>query len=276
MKRTLSILVAVVFVLGILTTGISANRGLTYTCEWGTPTIDGVEDEAWSVAQWTNVDLPHADGLTNVCSLRVKILHDDQYLYYLAEATDATIVANPDPSVGQCDAIEFYVDEDNCKDVAFCDCTTQLQIVLPEGTPVRHSGSSSMSEADAVVAYGATQNENGYLVEWAFAPINGIPADGSVMGIEFMYNDSGEDGAFLGALRWNVDTINGDTPPYLAMDNFGDMTLAAKPVVEEAPVEDVVVDDAPAAEAPVTADAGIVVAAVVMAAAAAVVLSKKH
>ncbi len=269
MKKTLSLLIAVVLVLGMMGMSVSANRGLTYTANYATPVIDGQVDEAWSVAEWTNVDLLY-DGVTEtVCSVRVKILHDDQYLYYLAEATDATLGAG--------DCVEFYVDEDNCKmEGAYCDVSTQLCINLPDGNPTKNASSASMSEADAVVAYGSSKSDNGYIFEWAFAPINGMPADGSVMGIEFMYNDCDESGTFINALRWNVDTAAGDVAPWQEVASFGELTLAAKPVVEEAPVEDVVVDAGAAEATPVTADAGVVVAAVVMAAAAAVVLSKKH
>lgn len=93
MKKTLSLLIAVVLVLGMMTMGVSANRGLTYVAEYGVPVIDGVEDEIWgtSGAKWTEIDLPYAEGVTSVCSARAKIMHDDEWVYCLVECTDATV-----------------------------------------------------------------------------------------------------------------------------------------------------------------------------------------
>lgn len=273
MKKTLSLLIAVVLVLGMMSMGVSANRGLSYTAQYATPVIDGVVDDCWiNIADsWTNVDLPYGDA-ESVCSARVKVLHDDQYIYFLAECTDATI--------GDGDALEFYLDEDNCKvEGEYCDVSTQLQIFL-NGTVEKNGASLSAAEADSVVAHAVTTSENGYILEWAFAPLSGEIKGGSVWGMEFMYNDADENGEFLNALRWNVDTAGGDVAPWQEVANFGTLTLAeyVAPVVDEPadePSTDApVVDDAPVA--PVTADAGIVVAAVVMAAAAGVVLSKKH
>ena len=272
MKKTLSLFVAVLLVLGMMSMGISANRGLSYTAQYATPVIDGVIDDCWlTVADdWTYVDLPFGTA-ESVCSARVKVLHDDQYIYFIAECTDATLCAQ---ELG--DALEFYLDEDNCdEEGAYCDVSIQLNLQL-NGEAFKNPSSASAAEADSVVAYKMTTSDNGYILEWAYAPLSGAPVAGTVMGMEFMYNDCDEDGNFINALRWNVDTANGDTPPYIQPYDFGDLVLAAAPVVVEEPAADEPAVDAPAADTtPVTADAGIVVAAVVMAAAAAVVL-KKH
>lgn len=274
MKKTLSLLIAVVLVLGMMSMGVSANRGLSYTAQYATPVIDGVVDECWTnVADgWTQIDLPYQEGAESVCSARAKVLHDDSLVYFLVEVTDATVEA------GNGDAFEIYFDEDNCKDVAYCDVSTQLQMHLDETVT---KGTNSIGDVDMIKEYKVATSENGYILEFSVALMNGIPAAGSSIGLEFMYNDADVDTTFLNALRWNVDTAGGDTAPYMAVDNFGTLVFAeyVAPVVDEPaadePATDApVVDDAPVA--PVTADAGIVVAAVVMAAAAGVVLSKKH
>lgn len=269
MKKTLSLLVAVVLVLGMMSMGVSATRGLSYTAQYATPVIDGQVDEVWDTVadDWTYVDLPYADGVESVCSARVKVLHDDQYIYFLAECTDATLAPG--------DCLEFYLDEDDCDlEGDYCEYATQLQIRL-DGSVVRNGASKSAADIDSVVAYEVTKNDSGYIMEWAFAPLSGAPVAGAVWGLEFMYNDNDETDTFINALRWNVDTVNNDVAPWQEVASFGDLTLAeyVAPAVDEAPA-----DEAPAdvADTPVTADAGIVVAAVVMAAAAGVVLSKKH
>lgn len=138
-------------------------------------------------------------------------------------------------------------------------------------------GTNSIGDIDMIGEYKVGTSADGYVLEFSMKLMNGIPAADKAIGMEFMYNDADEAATFLNALRWNVDTAAGDTPPYMAVDNFGEVTFAeyVAPVVDEAPADEAPVD-APADEAPVTADAGVVVAAVVMAAAAAVVLSKKH
>ena len=254
--------------LGMMSVSVSANRGLTYSAPYMTPVIDGVAEDLWLAAEWTQVDLVYDGVSESVCSARVKVMHDDQYIYFLAECTDGTIG-------GTDDAFEFYLDEDNCgMEGGYCEYATQLQIRL-DGTVVKNGASLSAADVDSVVAYEITTSENGYVMEWAFAPLSGAPVDGAVWGLEFMYNDVDESNTFINALRWNVDTAGGDVAPWQQVADFGEMTIEAyvAPVVEEPAVEEPAAD-APV-EAPVTADAGIVVAAVVMAAAAAVVC-KKH
>ncbi|MBQ8577196.1 MAG: hypothetical protein IJ449_04420 [Clostridia bacterium] len=269
MKKTLSLLVAVVLVLGMMSMGVSAARDLTYTAQFATPVIDGQVDECWSTVSddWTQIDLPYQNGAESVCSARAKILHDDTLVYFLVEVTDATVYEGND------DCFEIYFDEDSCKDAAYCDVSTQLRMCLDEKII---KGNNSIGDVDMVQEYKVATSENGYVLEFSVALMNGIPAVGSTIGLEFMYNDNGETNAdFLNALRWNVDTANGDSAPWQSVEYFGTLTFAeyVAPAVDEAPA-----DEAPAdvADTPVTADAGIVVAAVVMAAAAGVVLSKKH
>ncbi len=268
MKKTLSLLIAVILVLGMMGMSVSANRGYTYSAPYAVPTIDGnADDAAWSVADWTEID--YALG-TSLISARAKVVHDDQLIYVLCETTDAEIEAGAE-------FIEFYLDEDNCKDeTGYCDVCSQMRINI-EGNHA--AGTYSVGQVDMIEQFEITSGPNGYIWEFAIRPLTSIPTDPTVpFGLEFMYDDYDNSGAWVNALRWNVETNEGDQPPYQYPDNFGLLYFLEKP--EEAPVE---TPDAPAEnagvaeEVPPTADAGIVVAAVVMAAAAAaVVLNKKH
>ena len=285
MKKLLALFVATLMLVSAMALTASANRGLSYVAPYGTPVVDGVADEIWNGAVWTEIDLGYNDGERSVCSARAKILHDDKLIYVLAELTDATVASDPDSNPDQ-DLLEFYIDEDYCLESGTCDNFSQLRLGLDGHT--MKTGTNSVGQIeDMVKEFKVTTSSNGYVMEFSVAPMNGMPADeNTAFGLEFMYNDCDEDGTFLDALRWNVDTAGGDAPPYANVDNFGKLTFAAyvEPVVEEAPAEEApaaeAAAEAPAAAAPAaapkTADAGIVVAAVVAAAAAAVVLSKKH
>ncbi len=264
MKKILSLLVVAVLMLGMMGVSVSATRDLVYTAPFATPVVDGVMEDAWTTAEWTNIDLPYDGSLDSVCSARARILHDDQYIYYLVEATDATVAD------GNGDGFEIYFDEDACADVAYCDVTTQLVMHL-DGQVTK--GANSIGDVDMVKEYKVVKSDSGYVLEFAVELMNGIPAS-KTLNIEFMYNDNDEAAAFLDALRWNVDTANGDTAPWQAPECFGKLVCAeyVAPAEPEVPADEAPADDT---AAPTTADAGIVVAAVVMAAAAAVVC-KKH
>jgi len=277
MKKILSLIVVAVLMLGMFSMSVSADRGLKYTAQYGSATIDGVIEDAWGIygSEWTEIDLPYsADGKLSVCAARLKVMHDDNLLYFVVELTDATLANSADLALTSQDQLEFYLDEDACKDVAYCEVSYQLGMCLSgevrEGTNAPETGAAAN-----VKEFKVGTSADGYVLEWSVAPFNGIPAPDKAIGLEFMYQDCAEDGTFLDALRWNVDTANGDTAPWQAPEYWGELYCAeyVAPAVDETPVEDTTTD-APVT-APTTADAGIVVAAVVMAAAAAVVC-KKH
>ena len=274
MKKILSLLVVAVLMLGMMSMSASAARDLKYTAQWGTATIDGVYEDTWDIngSAWTEIDLHHDGSEDSVCAARAKMMHDDSLIYFFVEITDATL-ANKDLELTQMDQFEIYLDEDACKDVAYCENSYQLGMTL--SAEVRAgTNADAVGAVECVKEFKVGTSENGYTLEFSVAPLNGIPAADKAIGLEFMYQNSAEDGTFLDALRWNVDTNAGDTAPWQAPECWGELYCAeyVAPAEPEVPAE-----DAPAADttAPTTADAGIVVAAVVMAAAAAVVC-KKH
>ena len=274
MKKILSLLVVAVLMLGMFSMSVSADRGLKYTAQYGSATIDGVYEDTWDIngSAWTEIDLHHDGSEDSVCAARAKMMHDDSLIYFFVEITDATL-ANKDLELTAMDQFEIYLDEDACKDVAYCENSYQLGMTL--SAEVRAgTNADAVGAVECVKEFKVGTSENGYTLEFSVAPLNGIPAADKAIGLEFMYQNSAEDGTFLDALRWNVDTNAGDTAPWQAPEYWGELYCAeyVAPAEPEVPAE-----DAPAADttAPTTADAGIVVAAVVMAAAAAVVC-KKH
>lgn len=274
MKKTLALIVAALMLVGMMAMSVSAERGLVYTAKTGTPTVDGVIEDLWDGASdWTKVDLPYNTDEGTAVTARVKVLHDADTIYFIAEVADATVGSDQD-------FLEFYINENgnNGDYVAYEDDIYQIRMGV-DSVDNAIAGINAELYMDRLVAYAIGSNENGYVLEWALKPGQAMDHD---FGLEFMYNDSDADGGFLYAYRWNDDTANGDAPAWQSPECWGYLAFSdesALPEVVETPVEGGEAGEAPVEDvvvAPVTADAGIVVAAIVMAAAAAVVVSKKH
>ena len=71
-----------------LGTSATANFGYVYTAPKGTPILDGEIDDVWNSSEWTTVDNPW-DGVRDTDSImRIKLLWDEDYLYFLAVVHD--------------------------------------------------------------------------------------------------------------------------------------------------------------------------------------------
>lgn len=264
MKKIISVLTAVVLLLSAMAMTVSANAGLKYTAKYGTPKIDGAADDLWSSVEWTQVALPNSTSDKPEGTSRVKMLHDDKYIYYLVEIND--------PSING-DVFEFYVDEDSCKKAITakgyeCDKLTHLLIKVADGVFGDYESWSVGRVADTIVESAMTVNGNVRVIEWAFKPIGGIPAGESTMAIEFLYTDNNAAGKNIANTRWNVNTLTGDVSAHKDLSAYGILTLEAKKA-ETKP--------AAANTNPKTGDAGVVSAALLaIVAAAAVVATKKN
>ena len=101
-------------------------------------------------------------------------------------------------------------------------------------------------------------------------------AEGVELALEFMYNDFDSDGEFVTALRWNVDTPNGDTPPWQSTEYFGVLRLVAAPAAETAEITPAETVSIPVT-APQTGDSNLVFAVIAVILLSAVfVYTKKH
>ena len=266
MKKLVSILLSAL-VVASLAVSASATFDRSYTAPKGTPVIDGEVDAIWENAEWTAVDKPF-DGSTDTDStLNIKLLWDEENLYFLAEVYDKDInVEN--------DIVEIYWDLNNDKDTTYGEDDMQTRFKVANGEVVQDSGTNCQNDAECVsVSLGGDK----YLLEGALAWTQAVK-EGQVMGLEFMYNEGDSTNDFTEAYRWNVDTANGDGAPYADTSAFGSLTLGAAPVVEtEAPVVETVVEEAAAetTTAPKTFDAGIIAAVVAVVSGAGYMLSKK-
>lgn len=247
MRKILAIALAAVMLTTVGAVFASADYGLIYTALKGTPVIDGTIDDIWNDPnlEWTSVEHPHStetkwdDG-----TLRVKVLWDEENLYFLAEATAA---AEQDVYNN---LFEIYVSEENTKvSAAYSAGDSQTCVRLVDGTFVTASdytggeGPGSNTKAAVSEAKVWKDGDTYYAeVRTPFATIDGTAGD--VLGLEFMYNVLGENRAFVNALRWNVDTVgttndtgDPDPAPWQGTEAWGDLVLSATeataPAVDE-------------------------------------------
>ena len=194
----------------------SATFGRTYTAPKGTPTLDGKVDKVWKTARWTNVDKPYDGSVSTNSEVRVKLLWDDEYLYFLAEMYDEDVFAKND-------LFEVYLNQSNS--VSYSSGVTHTRFNLTGGIVADgHGGKYTQFDAPHVTA---KLSNNFYRMEGALKWPDGKPSVGNSMGIEFMYDDGKNNAPTAEAFRWNADTANGDLPPYQVPKAFGTLKLAA-------------------------------------------------
>jgi hypothetical protein len=244
MKRALSVLLALILTISVLTLFSSAERGFVYTAPKGTPVIDGVIDDIWQYAEWTSVEYPHdgSDKAEIPELLRIKLLWDETHLYFLAEVTDADLNYEND-------LVEIYIDEGNERGDAYDDNDGQTRFRW-DGTVIQDSGTNCQNDAPGA----GTMTDTGWITEGAIKWSDN-PVEGRKSGLEFMFNVGGSDADFTAALRWNVDTAGGDPAPYQSPAAFGTLVLGAAPVIETEPPETEAPADEPVVDAPVAVPA---------------------
>ncbi|MBO7375607.1 MAG: hypothetical protein J6V01_00785, partial [Clostridia bacterium] len=126
MRKTLTLAVALVFVLSLCTLAISAETAETpeVGAIYGTPIIDGDIDALWDGAQIIRLSAVYADdGLTEPTKVQFRIVYDEEYLYFLVEVEDSTMgdLEWENQSLGgnlwKRDGISFTFSPDNNRDV---------------------------------------------------------------------------------------------------------------------------------------------------------------
>ena len=245
----------------------------------GTPVIDGELDEIYRQSAQFLLDAEDIGAVYSTYSgeydhnAGAHFLWDEEYLYMYVYVQDNDTVTHGEDYIKengngawQNDAVEtwFVVDEESMFKVH----NDAYGYTMFAAAEVGSTGSAYTPEIMFDIEnsiYKTIPGSNGYAIEVAFKPLESFKADSTIQ-FCIQVNDIQDETA-------STIYCSGaqDPSPYM-------FTLSAEEVVIEAPAEDVPAEgtDAPAADAPVTADAGIVAAMGVMAAAAAVVLSKKN
>lgn len=154
----------------------------------GTPvTIDGQVDAIWANAMEYSLNhkILTVDNAADL-SAKVKVLYDDEKLYFLYEVTDNTLLAASN-NFWENDAIEIYIDGNNDKATSYD--ANDFQFVI------RYDASSILEGHDkAVTGIAAKSNttSNGYTIEVSipWSTIGVTPSSDKILGMDFHVNDS--------------------------------------------------------------------------------------
>jgi len=179
--------------------------------------IDGVIDAVWNHASV----LPAAatkvlsGTVSNVADLSgsAKVLWDDTYLYFLADVSDNQLV-NESTNIYDDDGVEFYVDINNDKATSYGANDFQYTFAWDNGTVV---GVLPSGRSTAGITYAAVARTGGYIVEAQipWTTLQGSPAIGQLIGIDFMINDDDNGGVRDKKLSWNAGTDDAWQDPSL-------------------------------------------------------------
>lgn len=287
MKKVLTFALALSVVASM---AVTASAKQAYDAAKGTPTLDGVKDDCYTVS--TEIVIDHEiNGADVYATGTAYTVWDEKALYVYIDVVDPVISSEQGEACWQSDSVEVYVDYLNEEGNATTDVEagqfTAGYLYVDNNLEVTGDNWAGYGYLlEDVKAAGARAHfeitKEGYICEMML-PWVGFKAEaGAKLGFTIGINDDADNAAGRENQIFPDDDLSN---AWQSTDNYATLTLTATEYV--APVEEEPVVDTPAAEegaevvapaptSPKTADAGIVAAAAIMAIAAGVVLSKKH
>ena len=225
-KLSLSLALVLLFTLALgCFSGVSAAYDRSYVAPFASAVVDGEAEEAWNTAEWTDIDKPHDGADSSDSVVRIKLMWDDEKLYFLAEISDSDLNEEND-------IVEIYLDQLNDKKSYYNADDSQTRFkVSGEVVTGEQSGTNAQTDAEFKVK---DLGDGKYVMEGALVWTEVTPAEGTKVGLEFMYNDGNSESDFVEAYRWNVNTASGDPMPFQDTSAFGLLILAdASGIVSE-------------------------------------------
>ena len=180
--------------------------------------VDGQKETVWDQAK--DVQLQIRTGTTKA-AVTAKLLWDEQYLYVLADVTDAALDKTSSETHEQ-DSLEVFIDENNHKSDSYEDDDKQYRINYENA---QSFSGPNCNEENVVSA--AVVTDKGYLIEAAFKWTEIAPAVGDTIGVELQINDA-EGGKRIGTVSWYDESGQGWSSPGV----FGTATLGGLIEVE--------------------------------------------
>lgn len=180
--------------------------------------VDGQKETVWDQAK--DVQLQIRTG-TTTAAVTAKLLWDEQYLYVLADVTDAALDKTSSETHEQ-DSLEVFIDENNHKSDSYEDDDKQYRINYENA---QSFSGPNCNEENVVSA--AVVTDKGYLIEVAFKWTEIAPAVGDTIGVELQINDA-EGGKRIGTVSWYDESGQGWSSPGV----FGTATLGGLIEVE--------------------------------------------
>lgn len=180
--------------------------------------VDGQKETVWDQAK--DVQLQIRTG-TTTAAVTAKLLWDEQYLYVLADVTDAALDKTSSETHEQ-DSLEVFIDENNHKSDSYEDDDKQYRINYENA---QSFNGLNCNEENVVSA--AVVTDKGYMIEAAFKWTEIAPAVGDTIGVELQINDA-EGGKRIGTVSWYDESGQGWSSPGV----FGTATLGGLIEVE--------------------------------------------
>lgn len=181
------------------------------------PTIDGTVDNIWNdpAIQPITATKTLTGTVANSSDLSgsAKIMWDNTYVYVLAVVTD-NVKNNDSPEIWNDDGVEFYFDVNNDKATDYGANDVQYTFAWDNGTVV---GSLPEGRATTGITYSVVGTTDGYIVEGRipWTTLQGSPANGQLIGIDFMINDDDDGSGRDKKLSWNASEDNAWQNPSL-------------------------------------------------------------
>jgi enterochelin esterase-like enzyme len=181
---------------------------------FGSPDIDGEIDDVWSLARPVKFEKVSSGSTSTTGTM--KVLWDDNAVYFLAEVKDENI-SDASGNVYEKDSVEFFLDQDNKRNGIYEGDDSQFRINFKNETSADHGDLTNLYSAAKVL-----EDNSGYVIEGRIA-LSVTPANGMIMGMEGQINDA------TGATR--IATLNiFDTTgtAYQDTSKLGEMILTGK------------------------------------------------
>ena len=188
--------------------GISAIE--SGTAAYGTPTVDGVEDDLWSKAETLKINkqVMAWQGATG----DMKVMWDEKHLYVLVHVKDSELNASG-AGAHEKDSVELFLDQKNDKKGSYGDDDGQYRI--------NYKGKMTFGTVptqEGVVGV-AKEEPGGYVIEMVI-PFNQEMKENTVVGFDAQINDA-KSGSRQGIAKFS-DTTNNS---YLSTEYYGNLTL---------------------------------------------------
>lgn len=191
--------------------GLDANKRVV--AYFGSPdNIDGEIEDVWKLAEPVKFTKLGIGSTTTKATM--KVLWDDNAVYFLAEVKDAN-VSDGSANVYEKDSVEFFLDEDNKRAGTYEGDDSQFRINFKNEQSCDHGDLTNLYTAAKVV-------EGGYVIEGRIA-LSQSPANDKVMGMEGQINDA------TGSTRiatLNIFDSTGNA--FQDTSKFGEMLLTGK------------------------------------------------
>jgi len=165
------------------------------------PTIDGAKDPVWNEASSVTTS-KLIQGSDTGTSAKVYQLWKGQYLYVLADVTDAT----PDstsPNAYERDSVEIFTDPGNAKNGSYRADDAQMRIGA--NGDVSFGGGDTEAAQQARLQDAVSTTDHGYIVEARIDLKDGNTGIGAFEGLDYEVND-GAGGARVANYGWAEQT----------------------------------------------------------------------